>query len=203
MTTALSVIRDKISETTGEIKRGRDIGLKALGAAHTWNCCDMCGKGRWVAAKHGMAMYQRCRACSSIARRGKASPTWKGGKKKNQDGYISMRLFPENFFYPMTQRRGHLLEHRFVMAQHLGRCLHSWEIVHHINGARDDNRIENLQLVSDDRHKQITILENKVKRVEGRYEEQSKQIRLLKYQVAELQRKIRELEYEHNLSIPA
>lgn len=49
---------------------------------------------------------------------------------------------------PAAGKGGRILEHRWVMSQHLGRPLLASENVHHINGIRDDNRLENLELWS-------------------------------------------------------
>jgi hypothetical protein len=59
-----------------------------------------------------------------------------GDRHIHRDGYVMVKV-------PDGRVIG---EHRAVMEQHLGRRLESRETVHHINGVRDDNRLENLEL---------------------------------------------------------
>jgi|ERR1039458_7621084 hypothetical protein len=72
--------------------------------------------------------------------------TWRGGRIAIH-GYSAVRLEFGSPWLPMAHSSTYVLEHRLVMAKALGRLLTSKETVHHINGDRLDNRIENLQLM--------------------------------------------------------
>jgi HNH endonuclease len=78
---------------------------------------------------------------------GDQHPAWRGGLTLN--GHYLFRYVPQDDPHAaMRGTTGYVAEHRLVMARALGRDLQAGEEVHHINGDRQDNRLENLQLRS-------------------------------------------------------
>ena len=72
-------------------------------------------------------------------------PNSTNGRTHNSAGYILIK--PKGEKRLGSTKYGYIYEHRYIMEQHLGRQLKSNEIIHHINGKPDDNRIENLCLI--------------------------------------------------------
>jgi len=190
---------DKVKYQIGEIRKGKEIGYKNPDCKWEWVVCPDCGSNEhWILyRKHGRITH-KCKSCAHKGthpteetraklrlacegkRQGSLNPSWKGGINYNHDGYKLVKIYKDDFFYPMANSNGYVFEHRLVMAKSLGRNLHSWEIVHHKNHIRTDNCIDNLQIFSDDRHKQVTLLEKRVRFLESRVTQLEAEIILLK-----------------------
>lgn len=87
--------------------------------------------------------------------RGAKNRGWKGGRHTDARGYVTVVVAPEDEIGMAMVRMklghhrhgwNHIHEHRLVVAHALGRPLYPFEQVHHINGEKTDNRLENLKL---------------------------------------------------------
>ncbi len=107
-----------------------------------WICeCD-CGIERAVNRRSLIERMSKSCGCGAERLRGDKDPKWKGSRLTNGQGYV--RLY--NPTHPNVHADGRVLEHVAVMSEHLGRAIREGETIHHKNGIRDDNRLENLEL---------------------------------------------------------
>ena len=106
--------------------------------------CLTCGKDFYCRqTRHGSYCSTKCLPGGLKGQTGSLGPNWKGGRIKTGHGYIVCSGHRD---HPRSTGEGVVLEHVLVMEKFLGRYLTDKENVHHKNGIRDDNRIENLEL---------------------------------------------------------
>lgn len=105
-----------------------------------WFCECSCGKIKAVEVPS--LVHRRSKSCGHYKRlTGSKNPSWRGGKSKHKAGYVVINGIKIGGRY--LNRK---LEHTSIMENFLGRRLKKEELVHHKNGIRYDNRIENLEL---------------------------------------------------------
>lgn len=113
--------------------------------------CPVCKSIRWVGINNinTKTFSYQCKICSA---RKQYNP-----HKIDKSGYKLIPLFilseeDRKIAIPMCNANKTVREHRLIMAKHLGRSLTKEEIVHHKNGIKSDNRIENLMLLTTKTH---------------------------------------------------
>ena len=123
-----------------------------------WNRpCEVCGTEFYVrpceirkAEQRGCQPPRVCsRTCRDVNYRGSGNPKWRGGFYLI-NGYRFVKA-PDG--HPFARKSdGYIQEHRLVMERYIGRYLEPHECVHHFNHNRQDNRIENLELLTWSTH---------------------------------------------------
>ena len=114
-------------------------------------------------------LANRLKRGQGIKNRLRQNAVWGEGRYKTPFGYIMKRVRSDEPFFCMAIKRDratrYAFEHRLVMAEHLGRPLTEDELVHHLNGIRDDNRIQNLALLNSHNHPKNTLTKLLQKRI--------------------------------------
>lgn len=121
--------------TTGLKFPGRHLSQETKDKLSKWHT------GRPLSPEHKEKVVK---ALSKYWVKGEKHHSWRGGKHLHC-GYVFLHIDGKN-----------VREHRYVMEKHLGRKLNEDEHIHHINGIRNDNRLKNLQIVSNQEHALIT-----------------------------------------------
>lgn len=155
-------ISDILKDNSIKIRRGK-IGTKI--GDRVIEICPTCGKKKQVILRKLNRKPILCRSCA-VSKSHKNNPkvgraeshyNWKGGINLNRQGYIVEYVKNTSKWFAMASNThrtgGYVLQHRLVMAKHLKRLLTVSEIVHHINGDKQNNRISNLQLTDRKNHK--------------------------------------------------
>lgn len=121
-------------------ERAEDVG-KAIGRS----------VGAVMHKAHSRGIYKdkdALRKIKSISNSGSNNGNFKGYMQKTNEGYILCR----SIGHPNANCRGYVRRSRLVVEDHLGFILPKEFVVHHINGIKDDDRIENLAVMTTGAH---------------------------------------------------
>jgi len=124
---------------------GRGVGKRP---DHQWRCACDCGGERvtpFRSLKRGLAQSCGCLQREAVSKTGREHPLYQGGKSHDANGYVTLTSKEHG-------ARRHQREHRVLMELHLRRKLTRDEVVHHVNGNKKDNRLENLQVMTRAEH---------------------------------------------------
>jgi hypothetical protein len=130
----------------------------------TCRCGEKCEVDTYEFRRKGQPRLPLCFRCATYVtrHRGQAHERWISGERIRQDGYREIHvsrlsLEEQILFKGMKTSSNYIMEHRLVMARHLGRPLSRNEHVHHLDKVKLHNDISNLRLVSPQEHAEVEL----------------------------------------------
>lgn len=191
----------------GEIRKGLELGLSNV-SKYIYTPCEVCNTPNWVSLYHiNRGEYTICMPCRSKSRSGsrsrEKSHRWKGGTYTNKNGYKWVTLKPDDPLMVMARKKGsaRIQEHRLVMARSLGRPLDKQEVVHHKNGIKNDNRLDNLELTTNGQHALDHHKGYKDGYINGLSEGRTRQVRELRSQIKTLREELSKLKLYKDMKV--
>lgn len=115
--------------------------------------CNHCGKTYRPKRLESSYCSRPCQWANNGKNQIRSAEVWWTDRK----GYIQGRVTENGY----TRR---VRQHRWIMEKHLGRELSPSEDVHHKNGIKNDNRIENLEVLNHVEHSRISQIDRKYKK---------------------------------------
>ncbi len=109
--------------------------------------CTICGgefRVKWSHAQRRKCCSRKCKdKLQSILLQGENNPKWKGGQFQKEEGYVMIRMGNK-----------YIYEHILTWKRNNG-SIPKGHVIHHINGDKSDNRIENLSCMSQSDHMKL------------------------------------------------
>jgi len=138
------ITKELLLETYNKFKNWRKVA----------NCFQVC-QNVVVQARKQLNIYEKTKT-TGINYSGEKHPLYMG-KYKNQNGYIIV-----NRYHPDNHRGKQTKEHILVIEKYIGRSLKTEEVIHHIDGDKSNNIIENLYLCNMSTHRKIEAQISKI-----------------------------------------
>lgn len=159
----------------GDTTLRRTVGQSGNGILY-YAACPLCGLTRWVRYSEISTTCMHC-----VPKHKSSNPRY-DEPRRMKNGYVLVHIPKDDPAFTISNK-GWIGEHRLIMSRHIGRLLDPREVVHHINGCKSDNRLENLKLLANGKHnshmvaaelrnlirmqeRRIRVLESRVTRLE-------------------------------------
>lgn len=126
------------------------------GNAPCWECKGRAHRERSICPDCGgkkTRQSPRCGRCAGKLRQGERSRNWKGGRYFNSNGYVM--IWGRN--HPRAHSNGYVLEHIRVWMAAYGPVA-AGHVLHHLNGVKSDNRLENLATLPRGKHETLSLI---------------------------------------------